>query len=153
MTKAPRREPLIFRDLDEAAAAVRAGGLRLSSARRAVLSALFAAPGPVTADQIASGLGGAVMESEISSVYRNLERLEELGVVRHLHAGHGPGLYVLESDTERGYLACESCDRITTLQGAELGAMRSGILATSGFDADLSHFPLVGLCPECARAG
>ena len=33
--------------------------------------------------------------SDLASVYRNLEHLEELGVVRHVHFGHGPGLYAL----------------------------------------------------------
>lgn len=151
MTKAPRRDPVSFNDLDEAAAAVRARGLRLSSARRAVLNALFAAQGPVSAEEIADGLGGRVMASEISSVYRNLERLEELGLVRHLHAGHGPGLYVLESDTEVGYLACERCDRIIAIDGERLGAVRAAVRMTGGFEADFGHFPLIGVCGECAR--
>ena len=150
MTKAPRRAPLILRDLDEAEDAVRAGGLRLTAARRAVLAALFAAEGPVSAEEIAAGLGGRVTATEISSVYRNLELLEQLGVVRHLHAGHGPGRYVLETAAERGYLACESCGAIVTLEGAELEAVRGPVRAASGFEPDLSHFPVVGRCARCA---
>ena len=96
VTKAPRRAPLILRDLEQAEDAVRDGGMRLTAARRTVLAALFAADGPVSAEEIAAGLGGRVTLTEISSVYRNLELLEQLGVVRHLHAGHGPGRYVLE---------------------------------------------------------
>ena len=135
MTKAPRRAPLILRDVDEAEDAVRAGGLRLTAARRAVLAALFAAEGPVSAEEIAAGLGGRVTATEISSVYRNLELLEQLGVVRHLHAGHGPGRYVLEAAGERGYLACESCGAIVTLEGPrarggpQVGARRERLRA------------------------
>ncbi len=150
MTKAPRRAPLILRDLDEAEDAVRAGGMRLTAARRAVLAALFAADGPVSAEEIAAGLGGRVTATEISSVYRNLELLEQLGVVRHLHAGHGPGRYVLEGGGERGYLACESCGAITTLQGDDLEAVRGAVRAAGGFEPDLSHFPVVGRCARCA---
>ena len=78
--------------LDAAMATVRAGGLRASSARRLVVAALFEADAPVTAEQIANGLDGRVQSSDIGSVYRNLETLERLGVVRHLHCGHGPGM-------------------------------------------------------------
>jgi Fur family ferric uptake transcriptional regulator len=150
MTKAPRREPRIFRDLDEAAAAVRAGGLRLSAPRRAVLGALFAAAVPVSAEQIAAGLGGRVPTSEISSVYRNLERLEELGIVRHLHVGHGPGLYALETGSEQEYLACEHCGRVTMVDAERLAGVHARIRDEFGFEADFSHFPLVGLCGDCA---
>lgn len=58
MTLAPRRDPLVFEDVDDVAAAIRERGGRLSSARRVVLAALFAADGPVSAEYIADGLGG-----------------------------------------------------------------------------------------------
>ena len=74
---------------------IRAHGLRISSARRLVLEALLVADGPMSAEQIAQGIGGRVPCSDLASVYRNLERFEEIGVVRHVHLGHGPGLYAL----------------------------------------------------------
>ena len=150
VTKAPRRAPLILRDLEQAEDAVRDGGMRLTAARRTVLAALFAADGPVSAEEIAAGLGGRVTLTEISSVYRNLELLEQLGVVRHLHAGHGPGRYVLERAAERGYLACESCGAIVTLEGAALESVRDAVRSARGFEPDLSHFPVVGRCAGCA---
>ena len=74
-------------DLESAAAVVRSRGLRLSSSRRLVLEALYATDEPLTADRIAGdGL-------DVASVYRNLETLEQIGLVRHFHLGHGPGLY------------------------------------------------------------
>ncbi|UTI65159.1 transcriptional repressor [Paraconexibacter antarcticus] len=48
-----------------------------------------------------------MMYSDLSSVYRNLERLEALGVVRHVHLDHGPGLYTLQRDSDTDYLVCE----------------------------------------------
>lgn len=116
-----------------------------------MLDALFAAGGPVTAECIADGLGGRLERSEISSVYRNLERLEELGFVRHLHAAHGPGLYVLEDGCERAYLACERCDRVVAVDAARLAPVRAFVRGRFGFDARFGHFPLIGLCERCAR--
>ena len=69
--------------LAAALAAVRGYGLRLSAARRVVLAALYAADGPLSAEQIAAGVGGRVPTSDVASVYRNLETLERLGIVRH----------------------------------------------------------------------
>ncbi len=57
---------------------------------------------------------------------------------------------MLETAAERGYLACESCGAIVTLEGAELEAVRGSVRAASGFEPDLSHFPVVGRCARCA---
>ena len=66
---------------------------------------LFAAHDLISADQIAA-TGASV---DLTSVYRNLERLEELGVVRHVHIGHGPSVYGLVGHGEREFLVCEAC--------------------------------------------
>ena len=93
MTASHAGAALPAHDVDAAIAAMRSRGLRVSAARRLVLEALFAAEGPVTADEIADGLGGRVPVSDLGSTYRNLETLEEIGLVRHVHLGHGPGRY------------------------------------------------------------
>ena len=61
---------------------------------------------PVRAEEIAAGIGGRLPRSDLASVYRNLETLENHGLVRHLHLGHGPGLYALagEGSTCRGQI-------------------------------------------------
>lgn len=130
--------------------AVRDRGLRLTSPRRLVLEALFAAPGPVSADDIAGGLDGRLMASDLTSVYRNLETLEHAGLVRHFHAGHGPGRYVLEGRTEQEYVACERCGRIEAVAPSALDAARKEIAEATGFTARFVHFPIVGRCADCA---
>lgn len=142
---------MVVSDLGEAIAAVRRSGLRLTSARRLVLEALLAAKGPISAEDIADGLGGRMTESDIASVYRNLETLGSLGLVRHFHAGHGPGRYVLESGADREYLACEACGRVEAVEPSALDDVRASVRELSGYEARFSHFPIVGLCPDCAR--
>src|SRR6202046_2756004 len=102
MTVSPDVPPLSAASLADAVAALRERGLRLSTARRLVLEALFAADGPVSAEYVARRL-----HVDLSSVYRNLELLESHGLVRHVHLGHGPGLYALRGDGEQEYLYCE----------------------------------------------
>jgi Fur family ferric uptake transcriptional regulator len=130
---------------------VRGRGLRLSSARRLVLEALFAAERPATADEIAGGLGGRVPRSDLASVYRNLETLEQLGVVHHVHAGHGPGLYALARGRE--YLLCERCGELRAVRPAALEPVRQALREAFGYEARFTHFPLVALCGECAATG
>lgn len=115
MTVAPRHPPLAVSDLEDAARAVRNAGGRLTAPRRAVLEALPAADHPVSAEQIADGLGGRLPATEQVSVYRNLDWLEEISVVRHVHVGHGAGLYHLASPGEHEYLVCERCAAVTSM--------------------------------------
>jgi Fur family ferric uptake transcriptional regulator len=146
MTLAPDTPPLAFDDVADAVRALRESGLRLSTPRRLVLEALFAAKAPVGAADLARDL--AIDES---SVYRNLEVLEQRGLVRHVHLGHSPGLYTLARAEETEYLYCERCGRATAVTPDDLDPVREHIQADFGYTARFTHFPIVGVCEQCAR--
>jgi Fur family ferric uptake transcriptional regulator len=122
---------------------LRARGMRVSAARRQVIEALFAADGPATAEAIAGG-------ADLASVYRNLDTLEQLGLVRHFHVGHGPGLYALAERGDRGYAACEHCGAHRPLPAEAVARVAAAVRDAVGYETRLSHFPLIGRCPECA---
>ena len=137
--------------IEAAAAVVRASGFRMSSARRLVLEALFAANAPVTAEQIARGLDGRLPRSDLGSVYRNLEILERLGIVRHLHVAHGPGLYAIARDEDEGFLACERCGEVRPANPRAVVVIRAAVRKAFGYDASFRSFPIVGVCPRCKQ--
>jgi Fur family ferric uptake transcriptional regulator len=149
VTVSPSREPLEFDGIDEVLTLLRDRGNRISTSRRLVLEALFEAEGPVSAEHIAEGLGGQRTKAELTSVYRTLERLEELGVVRHVHIGHGPGLYALVGGGEHAYLSCESCHRVTAVEVEALDSVSAEIRKEFGYDARFTHFAILGLCASC----
>jgi Fur family ferric uptake transcriptional regulator len=132
--------------------AVRACGLRLSAARRLVVAALRAADGPMSAEQIAGGVGGRVPRSDLASVYRNLETLEGAGLVQHVHLGHGPGLWALAGAGPREFLTCERCGDYRAVDPEDLEPVRALIRSAFGYEASWAHFPVVGLCAACAAA-
>jgi Fur family ferric uptake transcriptional regulator len=151
MTVSPDRAPVVVADLDEAMDVLRRSGRRATAARRMVLAALLEARRPVSAEEIAAGLDGALPASDLASVYRNLDTLGELGLVRHFHVGHGPGRYALAGEEEREYLACEECGELRALDPSALDPVRAVVAGLSGYEVSFSHFPIVGLCPRCAR--
>ena len=151
VTVAPSSARLSFTTIDEVAEALRSAGTRLTTPRRMVLEALFAADTLLTAEQIADGSVTGV-PLDLTSVYRNLERLEELGVVRHMHIGHGASVYGLLSDGEREFLVCERCWKVTVADAAQLDRVRAVIRAEFGYEARFTHFPLHGRCSDCATA-
>src|SRR3954464_7151151 len=123
---------------------LRAHGLRVSAARRSVLDALSCAEQPLTAEEIAG-------PGDVASVCRNLDTLEEIGIVRHVHLGHGPGRYVLRTRSG-GWATCDRCGDATLLRPEALQRIRAVVRATTGYDAGFGHFPIVGTCLECMRA-
>jgi Fur family transcriptional regulator, ferric uptake regulator len=137
-----------FDSADSVLRALRAHGLRISTARRLIVSFLVAADGPVSAQQIAIGLDSAPLD--LASVYRNLEKLEEIGVVRHFHAGHGPGRYVLSRGEAHEYLTCDRCGAIEEVDTCELDPLRERVRKRFGYRVHFTHFPMVGICPRCA---
>jgi Fur family ferric uptake transcriptional regulator len=147
VTVAPDVPRLVVREPGEAIRALRASGLRLSTARRLVIEALFAADGPVSAAQLAQTLS-----LEESSVYRNLEVLERHGLTRHVHLGHGPGLYALVGRDDGEYLYCERCRKLTVLRANELAPVREQIIERFGHTARFTHFAIVGICRPCSSA-
>jgi Fur family ferric uptake transcriptional regulator len=121
---------------------LRAHGLRVSTARRRVLTALLAAEHPLSAEQIAAG-------SDVASVYRNLETLEEAGVVRHMHVGHGAGVYLPAADATE-LVVCERCGARADIDPRITADVRAAVRTATGFTPRFDHFPLAGLCPRCA---
>lgn len=128
--------------------ALRAEGHRVTTPCRLVLEALFRADGPISAQRIVEDT--PVEGFEPSSAYRNLDRLEQLGVIRHVHLGHGPSLYMLVGSGEKEFLLCERCDTVKSVEPFELDRVREQIERDLGFRARFGHFPIVGLCATCA---
>jgi Fur family ferric uptake transcriptional regulator len=156
VTIAPSAPSARFTDLESALAVLRSQGLRISMARRLILQALFAAAGPLSAEQIteAASNEATTMEHDAAldaaSVYRNLEAFERAGVVRHVHLGHGPGLYALVGEGQREYLYCERCHSSVGVAPTELEDLRVLVLERFGYRASFTHFPIVGVCKRCS---
>jgi Fur family transcriptional regulator, ferric uptake regulator len=132
----------------DAPSRVRAAGLRMGAARRQVIEVLGALDGPVTAEDVAARLP----EIHVSSVYRSLNVLEELGVVRHVHLAHGPARYELTDVADQvRHLACEQCGRDVVVPSALFDDLRATIEQEYGFVMDSGHFAMPGRCRDCAQ--
>jgi Fur family ferric uptake transcriptional regulator len=147
MTVSADAQPLAVTSLADAVVALRERGLRISTTRRLLLEALLAADGPVSAEYAARHAG-----LDAASVHRNLDTFERIGLVRHVHLGHGPGLYALLGRGEREYLYCDRCGAVEALAPAELDPVRERINSRYGYRARFDHFAIVGTCPACSDA-
>ncbi|MFP5328345.1 MAG: Fur family transcriptional regulator, partial [Acidimicrobiia bacterium] len=93
-------------DRSEAIAAVlRAKGGRMTSSRRVIIDVLLSGDAHLTADAIAEAVQRRHPDIHRSTVYRTLDTLTELGVVTHVHLGHGPSVFHL-ADEDHHHLVC-----------------------------------------------
>ncbi|HET6547139.1 MAG TPA: transcriptional repressor [Solirubrobacter sp.] len=139
MTLAHHAPALHAPDLATALDTLRAKGMRVSASRRQILEALYADRRPQTAEELAQ-------DGDLASVYRNLDVLEAIGLVRHVHLGHGPGLYSLD-DVE--FVTCERCGAHDAVEPHQLDEARAAIERATGYRARFTHFPIVGVCARC----
>jgi Fur family ferric uptake transcriptional regulator len=130
---------------------LRARGYRVTPQRQLVLEAVtkleHASPEEIWADvqQTASGVN-------ISTIYRALELLEQLGLVTHTHLGHGAPRYHLAAEADHVHLVCSSCGRITQVPPDAVETLVSALDKSSGFQTDVGHLTVFGRCASC-RAG
>ena len=84
----------------------------------------------------------------ISTVYRNLEDMQRLGVVVHSHLGHGPATYQLASAAHAHFL-CEVCQTTIEAPLEVFGPLAKTVKARLGFSIDPVHFAMLGRCAAC----
>jgi len=128
--------------------ALRARGYRVTPQRQLVLAAVtrleHATPEEIWADvqRTASGVN-------ISTIYRALELLEQLGLVTHTHLGHGAPRYHLAAEAEHVHLVCAKCGRITQVAPDAVAALVSALDQNYGFQTDVGHLTVFGRCESC----
>ena len=129
---------------DEAVELVRRGGGRITKARRVLLEDLFNHGGRTTAEQLAE----RHHDIDTATVYRSLSHFEEVGVVEHVHLGHGPAAYRW-AGVRTVAAVCESCGAVADIPAGELDALAERLDDNYGLQLSLGHFALSVRCPSC----
>jgi Fur family ferric uptake transcriptional regulator len=135
---------------DDVMALIRASGGRATSPKRILLEVLFAIDDHLTAEQLGEAVRARAPDVHMTTIYRNLEDLERLGVVAHSHLGHGPVTYQLASHTH-AHLVCSECGTRITAPDELFQGLAIRAKATLGFEIDPHHFAILGRCADCAE--
>jgi Fur family transcriptional regulator, ferric uptake regulator len=132
-------------------ALLRANGGRVTTSRRLLLGCLFEDPVHRTAEELAATVQVLAPDVHLSTVYRNLDELERLGVVIHTHLGHGPATYHLSSETH-GHLVCKGCGAMIEAPEDIFRTFARSARDRFGFTIDPRHFAVLGSCAVCTSA-
>jgi Fur family ferric uptake transcriptional regulator len=135
---------------DDLPARLRASGLRWTPQRRTLLEVLAGTSGHVTGAELVERCRALDPATIPSTVYRTLDVLEDLGIVRHAHGVDGREEFHVLPTVEHGHLYCTGCHAAWEIGPDEARALVTAIERTRGFRVNLSHLSVAGLCQACA---
>ena len=129
---------------------LRASGHRLTPQRELVLTAVETL-GHATPDQVYAEVRRHSQSINLSTVYRTLELLDELGLIRHAHLSDRAPTYHSARGHEHAHLVCRNCQKVISIGLDEMAEALGDLAATRDFVPDYGHLTVFGHCAECAE--
>jgi Fur family transcriptional regulator, ferric uptake regulator len=123
-------------------------GLRLTPQRELVLAAVREL-GHANPEEIAEIVRLKHPGINLSTVYRNLETLENVGLVIHSHLGHGGATYHAADDINHLHLVCGKCGSVGEAPIETAAQFVNTIADDYSFKTDVTHFAIHGTCARC----
>jgi len=130
---------------------LRGSGFRLTPQRELVLAAVERL-GHATPEEILAAVRVSSSAINLSTVYRNLEVLEQLGLVRHAHLSDRTATYHSTTEHEHFHLVCRKCQRVTSVDPDVAAPLVERLRDEFAFETDLGHLVVFGACTTCEEA-
>jgi Fur family transcriptional regulator, ferric uptake regulator len=133
---------------DDLADRLRGSGYRLTPQRQLILGAVEQL-GHATPDEVLAAVRTQASAVNASTVYRTLEVLEELGLVRHTHLSDRAPTYHSTRGPEHFHLVCRNCGRVRSVDPDVADALLEALRREHDFEVDLGHLAVFGHCTAC----
>jgi Fur family transcriptional regulator, ferric uptake regulator len=124
-------------------------GYRLTGARRAVIDVIQKSRQALTPVQVFDRARKKYRELGLVSVYRTLEKLEELGLVQRVHQPQGCQAFVTAGEGHQHLLLCQRCGTVILFEGDDLEGLINSIARRTGYQIKDHWLQLFGLCENC----
>jgi len=124
-------------------------GYRLTPQRIMILDAVEQADDHISAEEIYAQVCARYPHMNISTVYRTLELLKELGLVTETDLGDGRVRYHSIRKGQHNHLVCQKCGLIIDIKESILSPLWGEIMKKYGFKVKMKHLAFFGLCPKC----
>jgi Fur family ferric uptake transcriptional regulator len=131
---------------------LRDGGHKLTQPRCAVLHALLSTDTPLSPTEIQSRGQAFCADLGLVTVYRTLELMEEIGLVRPVHLADGCHGYALATPGHTHHVVCERCHAVVEISGCGLGDFLQTVAEHTGYIITGHWLEIAGLCSVCQRA-
>lgn len=129
--------------------ALQSSGYRLTGPRRVIVEIMAGcerALSPVELFDLGrksqSGLG-------LVTVYRTLEKMEELGLVQRVHQPNGCHMYLPAARGHQHLIICQQCGKARYFEGENMDAFFDQVAGEYGYTLREHWLQLFGLCADC----
>lgn len=130
---------------------LRETGHRMTPQRMMVLTSIRHASDHLSAAEIFERVKKAYPYVDISTVYRTLAVLKDLRLVSETHMGGADAAFEWVGVERHHHLVCKACGSKTPLDHRYMERLAAQIAGDLGFQADMDHFAIFGLCRACQR--
>ncbi len=132
---------------------LKAIGYRLTPQRVMVLNAIGEGKGHVCAEEIFNEVREVYPYVDLATIYRTLQLLKRLHLVTEIDVGFGSAHFELTKKNQHRHMVCSQCGNAFDLNPRYLEAFRQTLIDEFGFEPDVEHFAISGLCKTCAQKG
>lgn len=139
-------------DFDTLAQQMRQQGHKLTQPRGAILRVLLVSPKPLSPNEIQEQGQAYCSDLGLVTVYRTLELMEEIGLVRPVHVAEGCHGYVLATPGHTHHVVCVRCHAVVEINGCEMGDFLKSVAEETGYTVTGHWLEIAGLCRECQRS-
>jgi Fur family transcriptional regulator, ferric uptake regulator len=137
-------------DADQIAQTLAARGLRLTRQRRAVLDVVAEASSSVSPVQVFDAARERCPELGLTTVYRTLELLSEIGALRRVHGRDHCEAFVPAGAAHGHTVVCSRCGLVTEFTDCDMHVVAAAAARQTGYDITEHFLQLSGLCAACS---
>lgn len=130
---------------------LKGSGYRLTRPRRAVVEALANSERALNAAEIFDIAREQYPSLGLVSVYRTLEKLEELELIQRVHHPDGCQSFIAGFTGHQHLLICQNCGRTQFFEGDDLDMLFERVTLKSGYEIKEHWLQLFGFCAECQK--
>jgi Fur family transcriptional regulator, ferric uptake regulator len=131
---------------------LRRGSHKITGPRAAVLEILRKHPHPLTNKEIFAELPKG--ECDLATIYRAMQLLEKLGMVKRFDFGDGVARFELVGEGDDGHhhhLICTHCAEVVEIGECFPTEIEQRIANQNGFRSVTHRLEFFGVCPACQK--
>ena len=128
---------------------LREKGYRITPQRELIIQAVAHSPRHITAEEVAEELRQHTQAINIATVYRTLDLLWQEGFACRNDLSEGKIVYSTFEHGPHIHLVCRKCNQVIDADIQLIQSLDKDLRSSYGFQPDLDHFSLFGICPDC----
>jgi Fur family ferric uptake transcriptional regulator len=122
---------------------------KLTRGRQAILDIITQATRHLTPTEIYRQAKARYPQLGLTTVYRTLDLLVELGYAQRVHLEESCHSYLIATRAHGHHLVCSLCGRAEEFAECDVDALVRALESRTGYAIDVHMLELMGKCPNC----